>query len=140
MRKEKLLIIIIVVLTLLNVAQLAVWYFRPLPPRRGGEKPEKFVEKAVATLDLDAEQEKAFTEFGHIHRQTIDSLKAEHIRLLTTYFDNPTPAVLERIKEIEAEKIVATQKNFEQIKSILKQEQHQGFEPFKEQVLKVILK
>lgn len=141
MKKERILTLSIIILILLNLTQLMVGFLKPKPPFNNDKHhPAMFIERAASILKLDAEQKKAFTEFGHIHIISIDSLNREHRTLLNNYFENPTPESLELIKKVEAEKIIATEKNFEQIKSILKEEQYQEFDTFKEEALKIILK
>ena len=138
MKKERFFIVLIVLLTVLNIAQIGAHFFRPMEGR--GHGPKSFKDQALKTLSLDKNQKEQFLSFGHEHRIAIDELNHNQRRLLGQYFEAPKEEVLKQILDIETQKIKVTQNNFEQVKGLLNSEQLKHYDTFQKQALNVILK
>ena len=67
-------------------------------------------------------------------------LRDEQKQLVKNYFLKPTDSLLNRIKNIEAEKIKITEKHFENMRSVLKEDQLSYYKDFKHEILKSILR
>jgi|GEM_PF-2117337 len=138
MNKETLYKWIIGVLITVNCIQLVGFLFTPKPthhPRKG-----HFRERAVEILNLNEIQREKFFKSAEKHRKTIDKLNNEQAEIILLQFDNPTKNNLNLIKEIEVEKIEATELNFKEIEEMLNPEQKSNFIKFKKQALKIILR
>jgi hypothetical protein len=143
MKQKTLYLTLIVLLTTLNVVQVGAFLLRPKfdgKHHRPPQRPSAFRDRAVQILKLDEHQELLFTEFGREHKQIIDSLNASQKQLLRSYFNAPQKHLLDSISMIESEKVAVTDRNFDQVKSILKEEQIKDFDEFKMQALEIILK
>jgi len=136
MKKESLYTLIIAILLILNLFQLGAFLFAPKPPHHNGG----FRDRAVEILNLNENQKQAFFISAQKHKEAIDDLVNEQKKLTISYFNNPSDALLNSIKEIEIEKIEVTQTNFNEIESLLTQEQKPKFEEFKKQALLLIIR
>lgn len=92
-------------------------------------------------LDLDQEQTAKFKEFAKEHHNEIKSLNTDHKAILPSYFASlvEEPSGIDRdslvanLQHIERQKLEVTYKHFQDIKSILTQEQLDAFPEFVEQ-------
>lgn len=137
MKRDTLYKIIIGVLLSINVVQVSYLIFTKRPPRHATEhrKPN-----AKEMLGLDDEQNIQFKEFGQEHHIAMVLLQKEQKKCVRYYFLQPSDSLLNRIKEIEERKIRTTAKHFEDLKSVLNEEQMPSYEDFRERALRYILR
>lgn len=137
MEKEKLYKLIIGILLALNLLQLFGFLFAPQPqaPQEG-----HFENEAVKMLNLDAEQKEKFARFAEEHKEKMKNLYDEQTQLSSAYFNQTSDSLLNRIAQIETEKISATQQHFSDVKNLLNESQVANFEQFKKKALQSILK
>lgn len=132
MKKTKLYIAIIVLLLILNIFQLGAHFFK---------RPPNFEPKKIAAreLHLDANQEEQFFVLVQKHRSANRELLQTQQALLQTYFAAPIDSLLEKITQLEKNKILLAQNHFAEIKSILRPEQYPHLERFKMKAMQHIL-
>jgi len=135
-------------LLLLNLTILAFFLLNaPPPPRQPGDKAQNFLSRATEILQLDKEQRISFEQFAKKHKQQMDSLAREQNALLKPYFQSivapsehtSSPAILDQVLLLEQEKISTTLHHFQDIKSMLNEDQQVDFEHFMNQALELIL-
>lgn len=137
MKRETLYKITVIVLLVLNLLQISFPILSKKPPQNL-KKPCK--PNAVEMLYLNPDQDIQFREFGKKHNEVMDSLQKKQKQCVRNYFLQPTDSLLNNMKEIEAKKILVTKKHFEDMRSILKEEQLTHYEEFKNKALKFILR
>lgn len=137
MKKETFYKVAILILLVLNILQLIPFL---LGPKRGPNPQGDFRQKAIKIMDLNKTQEQLFLNYAEKHRDKMETLNKEQFELTSTFFKAPTDSLLNVISKIEMQKINATEHHFSEIKSILKSNQIDNFNKFKEEALKSILK
>ncbi len=141
MKKETLYVWIIAFLVLVNAVQLGAILLKPKPTAPPMHPPyADFKEKAIETLHLDEEQAKLFAKSAAKHRDEINKLNRKEKRMVAHYFQEPSSSGLEAIEAIQSEKIKVTQNHFEEIESMLNEQQLPDFETFKNEAIKRILR
>lgn len=137
MKKETFYKVAIVVLLVVNILQLIPFL---LGPKKGPNPQGDFRQKAIKMMNLNKTQEQQFLNFAQSHHDKIKALNKKQLELTSTYFTTPTDSLLNIIAKVETQKINTTEHHFSEIKSILKSNQIDGFNKFKEQAIKSILK
>ncbi|RKN77945.1 hypothetical protein [Ulvibacterium marinum] len=137
MKRETRYKIIIGALLIINVVQVSslILTKRPQKHLREHRKPD-----AKEMLRLDDEQNIQFKTFSREHHKSMVSLKKEQKKYVRSYFLQPSDSLLKRIKDVEEKKILATEKHFNDLKSVLHEEQLPAYEDFKERALRYVLR
>ena len=129
-------------LLVLNVSMLAFFFLtRPGPGRGGPQKP------AIEHLGLDDAQHEEFLKFAHQHEDKMIIIEDQQKELLQAYFNTlviasntlDLPSTLERLTQLEKQKVELTYQHFSEIKAILKPNQIKDFESFMKHILKRLL-
>lgn len=136
MKKETLYKVLIVVLLLLNLLQLSLFALAPKPPHKHSKN---FKEKTIQELKLNEKQRQTFNYLAKEHRNQIVKLHNEQIELTAKYFEQPTDSILQLIIDITTEKIKITNQHFEDIETMLNENQMIDFKQFKKEALRHIL-
>lgn len=129
-------------LLFLNIAMLA-FFFLTKPPNHPRGK--RFKGGAIEILNLDKTQDKVFFELVKNHKQKMKVFNQKQKELLKPYFDSLIDStgqpqnVIEKVEQLERQKIESIYQHFQDIKSILKKEQLSGFEEFMDVTIKRIL-
>ncbi len=133
-------------LLVLNLSMVAFFFLtKPTPPDRADG--QQFRNKAVNILQLDEQQEAAFSKLAMAHAEEMRRLMKSQQDLLKPYFDhlltendavNPD-SILLQYQQLEKEKLVVTYQHFEDIKGILKEEQKGNFPKFMEEAIRALL-
>ncbi len=135
MKREKVYIVIIILLLVLNIIQLVGSMMKPKHrPHR-----DNFKANAVKILELNQEQIPQFEELVQSHRARMEDILKKQKGITQQYFDSPNEKSLEEISKIDSEKIKVTEKHFNDIESILNSDQIPAFEKFKKEAIKHIL-
>ena len=128
-------------LVILNIGILAFFLLtkpshqRPKPPGKN---------RIPKDLQLDDQQIIQFEELRDIHKNEMTNKREEQQKLLRKYFGEKTSTendsiVLDSFLQLEKEKLELTEKHFDDIKGILKNDQLKLFQRFKERSLRSIL-
>lgn len=132
-----------ILLLILNLGVFGYFiYNRP----QGNHRPHQRGATATEKLKLDKFQDEQFHEYANIHIKEVESYSDEQKKLLRLYFSrlagntiaNPT-VTLERVKQLEVQKIVSTYNHLSDVKGILKPEQDQYFDSFMDHVMNSLL-
>tara|TARA_R110002126_G_scaffold286177_2_gene437652 strand:- start:4558 stop:4971 length:414 start_codon:yes stop_codon:yes gene_type:complete len=137
MKRETLYKVTVIVLLILNLAHISFLVLNK-KPQKNFHKNHK--QGAREVLLLDHIQDTQFKEFSKKHNESMILLRDEQKQLVKNYFLKPTDSLLNRIKNIEAEKIKITEKHFENMRSVLKEDQLSYYKDFKHEILKSILR
>ena len=133
-------------LLLLNLMMIAFFFLTPpTPPHL--QQGKNFLKTATGILGLDEEQSTIFSQSAKNHRQQMEALNRQQHDLLKPYFNSlihsnestHSDSLLQQTLELERQKIEYTFQHFQEIKSILNEDQHTGFEHFMRRALNVIL-
>jgi len=124
---------------LLNLVTLGFFFFNNTQNKRGG--------RAIDTLKLDTQQHDLFMASADKHRVIIEGIGEQQKVLLKPYFKQLVnqsnrineDELLEKMKELESQKITATYRHFSEIKNILNENQIADFEGFIDRMLARIL-
>lgn len=137
MKRETAYKVAVIVLLIVNLVQVSFPFLAKKTPKDSGRdrKPN-----AIEILHLDASQNLMFKEFSKEHRKAMVLLQEEQKQCVRHYFSQPTDSLLNHIKNLEAKKIKTTKKHFEDMRSVLKEEQLDDYENFKKKALKYILR
>ncbi len=135
MKKNKIYVITIVILLVLNLVQLGMTFFMkgPPPPFSKGFDP-------IEILHLNSEQKDKFKKYADTHHEKMDAIQQKQRVLTEKYFNNPTDSLKQEIKVLELEKISLTNAHFQDIKSILEPNQLSYFDDFKKKAVHLIIK
>ncbi len=126
---------------LLNVAMLT-FFFLTMPSNRPLDGPHR-VARAEEFISLDEEQVATFERYAREHEEAVRRLNQRHSELLSDYFkllgDAGAAAqrdtLLSEILDMESQKISITYNHFEDIRSMLRDDQVDGFEEFYQEIL-----
>jgi len=128
-------------LLLLNVALLTFFFLRkPNHPPRADLK-----RGAIDILKLDDGQGETFFNLAKEHQQKMKVFNQSQKELLKPYFNSLVDStgrnknVLDKVEQLERQKIESIYRHFQDIKSILKKEQLSVFEEFMDDAIKRIL-
>lgn len=132
-----------VTLLVLNIGLLSF-----LIINKPGPKPKNLPEKnAMEMLDLDKDQHDQFLKYAESHVLKIKLINNQQEELLTIYFNLPTDSlktqndeILKKVNVLESEKIQSTNDHLREIKSLLREDQLEGFIKFKTHLLTQVLK
>ncbi|MFT4660934.1 MAG: protein CpxP [Patiriisocius sp.] len=132
-------------LVLLNIAVLSFFILNNQShhrPHHDHFKPKG----AIEDLHLTEDQHEKFISFANWHRSKMDSLGTLQKEVLEKYFtgannsnENNQALLLDEANQVEREKLVLTSKHFEDIRSILKEDQLQYLDPFIKKLTRNIL-
>lgn len=136
MNKELIYKISILILLALNLLQLTSFLLMPKHRHHPGED---FKNEVVKMLDLDEQQKDSFFSSAEKHRESMTLLVNQQKELTRQYFNKASDSVLQKINLIETEKILITEVNFKEIQNILKPNQQDKFEAFKNKALQIIV-
>lgn len=103
--------------------------------------------RAVDLMELDESQNAQFEALVSIHKKDMESLNQLQKELLESYFKNVYDAEnspmndyqLDKLQAIEGQKIESTYRHFEDIKTMLRTEQMDGFTQFMKGAMRHIL-
>lgn len=137
MKRETLYKIVVLVLLTINIVQVSFFLLTKKPKNnsKNNNKPS-----AREMLYLEDSQQIQFKKFSEIHHEAMVLLQEEQKKVVKNYFMQPTDSLLNRITVIEAEKIKVTETHFENMRSVLKDDQLLYYEQFKDKALKFILR
>ncbi|MEM9821456.1 MAG: hypothetical protein AAF985_10305 [Bacteroidota bacterium] len=131
-------------LLVLNVSMIAFFFLtKPRPPLNEGSAHHR----VVKLLDLDKAQGEKFFQSARNHHDQLPLIEDRQKEALQTYFNSLLSApdsidlapALEKIVQLERQKVVLTYQHFEEIRGMLKPEQVPKFESFMGEVLKTLL-
>lgn len=113
------------------------------PKPKGGDVPEVVIE----ILKLDEEQRAAFLVSAKHHGETMGEITQQQKSILEPYFhklidsnkDLNSDSLLTQYQNLERQKIELTHQHFQDVKSMLKEDQYANFEVFMNSVLKSVL-
>ena len=133
-------------LLLLNIGIIAFFIITMPRPPHGGERPG-FSDRAADVLKLDKQQHDTFLDLAKEHSELMRGFNDQQRDLLKPYFQTlaessskiDADSLLQRHQEIERKKIESTYKHFQDVKSILKDDQQESFGVFMESALRQIL-
>jgi len=130
-------------LLLLNLGLLSFFFFTKPRPTHSNENPR---ERAVKVMQLNQEQEQQFLDFAKNHMEEMKAFDQDQKPLLRSYFNSlidssldKDPEIISKVQQIEFNKINATYQHFEDVKSILEDQQINGFNKFMHIALEDIL-
>ena len=126
---------------LLNLLIIAFFLLtKPKPPAfpPHNARSNGFQVRAIDILKLDKQQHTTFLQSAKQHSQQMESINRQQRDLLKPYFHSiidstiniASETVLDEIQQLERNKIEATYQHFQQVKSILKNEQQADFKVF----------
>ncbi|GJM34180.1 MAG: hypothetical protein DHS20C18_31810 [Saprospiraceae bacterium] len=133
-------------LLLLNLSMIAFFFLtKPNPPMRDGAR--NFRPRGIELLQLDKKQQTEFIGLAEQHNQQMRGLNDQQRNLLEPYFYSLIDStkmtdrenILNEVQQLERQKIETTFHHFQEVKSILKNEQQADFELFMTNALKVLL-
>lgn len=122
-------------LLFLNIAVLAFFILtKPKPLPRPTSK--DFQAEVIEILRLNRQQVSTFKALAETHNQKMSSINEQQQKLLPPYFESLTDLskdidednILNQFQQLEREKIAVTYQHFQEIKSILDEEQLPHFE------------
>lgn len=136
MKKETFYRILIGILLVLNLMQIGFFLFTkpPHPPKH------RFKGHAHEILHLTEDQSYQFRNIADAHHKNMKFFDNEERKWLTIYFKEGSEESLNELERIHQQKIEFTKAHFEDVKAMLNEDQLPYFEPFKEEVLKKIMK
>ena len=131
-------------MVLLNIA-LVLFFFltKPDPPRGDGAR--NFRPKAIEILQLDTNQRATFVQLAERHNQQMEALSEQQRARLKPYFGSlvdavsDTTALIQEVAQLERDKVEVTYQHFQEVRSILTEEQLPYFEQFVSQALDILL-
>jgi len=135
MKKTHVCIALIVLLVVLNIAQLGAHFIFPKPPHVGSQN---FKAEIPKILDLDEDQARTFFKLASNHRDQINVLQKQQHELTLNYINSPSDALLDDIAKLHKEKIVLTKNHFNDVYGILNDSQKAHFLKFKQAAFQVI--
>jgi len=136
MKKNQVYIALIVLLIILNIAQLGAHFVFPKPPPHMA--PNNLKMEIPKILDLDEHQTEAFFELASNHRDQINFLQNQQRELTLNYINNPSDLLLNEIADIHKQKIVLTKNHFNDVYQILNDGQKGNFLKFKQRAFQMI--
>ena len=130
-------------LLVLNISMIA-FFFLTGPPRPSHPNNSK---KIPLKMILDEQQDKSFSSLAKQHQQKMVDFNQQQRDLLLPYFIRmidpsitiDSDSLLKQVQILEQKKIKSTYLHFQDIKSILRPEQHPSFEKFVERAVGRIL-
>ncbi|MGB1243583.1 MAG: hypothetical protein ACPG49_13730 [Chitinophagales bacterium] len=133
-------------LFVLNIALLA-FIIVGIPPKSPHKAGKKFAQKAMQILDLDEQQSSTFFEFTKDHKNQMMVIHLKQRELLEAYFlrlsdstkDSNSETILKKIQELERNKIETTYQHFEEVESMLTEEQKPHFKKFMDEAVGIVL-
>ena len=137
MNKKKVLIILVVVLTLINVLFIAFHLFGP--HRRHGERGKEKQEFVIRELDFDKMQQKEYRNLVVIHSQTILSLRKKQVDIKTNLYQtigeentsNKRGDYLQKLSLINNEIELTNLNHFDDIRALCRKDQIPRFKKFR---------
>lgn len=142
MKKDTLYKIIIGLLLIINLIQLTFSLIGPHhPPRHHHAHGKIPINKhLIETLNLSNEQFQDFNKLARQHREEMIILNDIHKKNTESYFNTPSDSMLNEINKIGTRKITVTSKHFEDINSLLNEDQKESFDEFKLKALSHIIR
>ncbi len=133
-------------LLLLNISMIAFFFLTRHKPGGKGMGFD-FRPRAIHMLELDDEQKAAFVKLAEEHRQRIDAINEQQRSLLKPVFKSLTDtnqtgainSITTEIEQLEGTKIAITYQHFQDVKSILREEQLPNYEVFLKEALGILL-
>lgn len=129
-------------LLVLNLSLVAFFFLtkpkHPAPPNNGKKR-------AASILKLDKQQQDIFSDYADQHIRQVKGIEHQQRDLLKSYFNTlidataniDSDSLIIQIIQLEQEKIETTYQHFQDVKTILKQEQQEYFEAFINHVLRI---
>lgn len=122
---------------LLNVFVIGMLFLKPQKPNHPKKQRTGIVIKhAQEIMQLDDAQVASFKKLANKHRNGMKELDAKQRKFLKPYFQNidntnsMDSATLQKAGNYQSEKIKLTLEHFKEIKSILREDQYDGFNTF----------
>ncbi|UZR99358.1 hypothetical protein [Chondrinema litorale] len=142
----------LIAMILLNIGLLTFLVInKPQPHRLGNtlhpNERRAFREVAANILQLDEQQKSQFIELTKKHNRQMRAIEMKQKEILKVYFgkllekNDTTNAnkLIGEVNKLEKEKIEVTYEHFEEVKSILKDNQYIGYEEFVDKALEKLL-
>lgn len=136
MKKNHVYITLIILLIILNIAQLGTQFVFPKPPPHVAAQNLKL--EIPKMLDLDENQKQVFFELATNHREQIILLQKQQRELTTSYINNPSDSLLNQITDFHKQKIILTENHFNDVYNLLNEAQKVNFLKFKQAAFQVI--
>lgn len=141
MKQVNLFKLLTLALGILNLVLLLVIF---LPPHRS---PEAFKFRLIRVLELDESQTQKFETSARKHRERIRQLDSTRRQLIQKYFQplrsggqkKGNEKILSQLKEVEAEKMIATYLHFEELKGLCNDRQLKKYPEILEKALQILL-
>ena len=131
-------------MVLLNIAMVLFFFLtKPDPPRGDGAR--NFRSKAIEILQLDTNQRATFVQLAEQHNQQMEAISEQQRVRLKPYFGSlvdavsDTTALIQEVAQLEREKVEVTYQHFQEVRSILTEEQLPYFAQFVSQALDILL-
>lgn len=165
MKRENVYKILIALLLIVNLAQLggnvlatepprtAIDGAMPPPPPPSGDgfqsvpkgkladtKGRTFQREAILLLELSDTQKQQFDALAKAHNTEIARLQKQQGELTLRYFQQPSEALLDKIADMDKQKVQSTESHFEAVYQLLNHEQQANFKAFKQAALRVIIR
>ncbi|MEZ4850475.1 MAG: hypothetical protein R3B93_18060 [Bacteroidia bacterium] len=117
-------------LLFLNIAVLT-FFLLTKPHPRPHQSPDGFQSEVVEILNLNSQQAATFKELAQEHNQKMESINEQQKNLLPPYFESLSDlsinidrdSILNDFQQLERKKIEVTFQHFQDLKSILDEEQ-----------------
>lgn len=131
------------ILLFLNLSMIAFFFLTPPPSHRGAEGRKG----ALDIMKLDEQQDELFLQLAQQHMQQMDDFDNQQRNLLKPYFNSlidksktiNSDVLLNQVQLLGRKKIESTYQHFQDVKSILRPDQHIDFEEFVEHTMEKIL-
>jgi len=134
-----------IILFLLNIALISFFFFSKPPPPGFKNKQGKPIHEV---MNLNEAQFDTFKKSARVHMKFMAEFDKNHNELLDKYFriildENPNQikkdSLMNALLASEKKKIEATSQHFEEVKIILRPEQHHSYHQFLDEILKDIV-
>ena len=131
-------------LLVLNLSMVAFFFLTAPPPHHGRKLGGQ---KAGAIMKMNDQQNESFHLLAEEHMKKMEGFNNQQRNLLKPYFSSlidskaaiNSDSLLNKVQLLERNKIESTYQHFQDVKSILKPEQHTYFEEFVEHAMGRIL-
>lgn len=133
-------------LLLLNLSLISFFFLtKPRPPHLEGNA--NFSKRATDIFEFSQQQDEAFLQLVDGHKQQMKSVHQAHQDVLKSYFNtlsdtsqlNQVALYLDNIEKLERKKATITYQHFEDVRSILTNEQEEHFDEFVKHALNKII-
>ncbi|PIB34915.1 hypothetical protein BFP72_05655 [Reichenbachiella sp. 5M10] len=131
------------VLLVINITWVSLFLFRPKPPQRQNDIKDKISEE----LNLNEDQKRIYDGMAMQHRHTLRGIDLQERELIKAFFNqlltNGTTAKenvqLDKILQLEEEKIMVTYRHFEELKGLCDEKQSLHFDSVLKSILPLLL-